>query len=33
MYERLAELAPRSPIVEELRETVDSLSAIPVGAA
>ena len=33
MSERLAESSPRSPIVAELRETVDSLSAIPVGAA
>ena len=33
MTERLAESSPRSPIVAELRETVDSLSAIPVGAA
>ena len=32
LYERLAE-SSRSPITEELRETVESLSAIPVGAA
>lgn len=33
MYERLAESSLRSPIVDELRDTVESLSAIPVGAA
>ena len=33
LYERLAESSPHSPITEELRETVESLSAIPVGAA
>lgn len=33
LYERLAESTLRSPITEELRETVESLSAIPVGVA
>lgn len=33
LQERLAESTLRSPIIEELRETVESLSAIPVGVA
>ena len=33
LLERLGETGVRSPIVEELRDTVESLSAIPVGAA
>lgn len=33
LQERLAESTLRSPITEELRETVESLSAIPVGVA
>lgn len=33
MHERLADSPLQSPIAEELRETVESLSAIPVGVA
>jgi hypothetical protein len=33
LYERFGDFNLRSPIIAELGETVDSLSAIPVGAA